>query len=58
MQIASPCTEMCKLDATGLVCLGCRRTIGEIIAWAEMTDDEKRQVLRRLAALPPHQDAA
>ncbi len=58
MELLSPCTGVCTLDVTGLVCVGCRRTIREITHWTEMDNDEKRKVLDRLAALAPRPAAA
>ena len=48
MSVCSPCVNKCKLGEHG-VCLGCLRTIEEIIAWIRMTELEKRQVLAALA---------
>ena len=48
--IASPCTKVCVLDADDRYCLGCRRTLGEIARWGEMTDEERAAVLARLPA--------
>ena len=40
--LPSPCINLCKMDeATGL-CLGCRRTIPEIIAWGKASEKDKR----------------
>ena len=44
---ASPCTLVCTLDERN-VCLGCRRTLDEIVAWAGMSAAEQRAVLRKL----------
>jgi len=30
--VASPCVDICRLDAEGL-CVGCRRTLDEIAEW-------------------------
>ncbi len=32
--VASPCTGVCRMDAATGWCVGCRRTIDEIVAWA------------------------
>ena len=48
--IASPCINICTLDADGLVCLGCLRTIDEIAAWSSMDDGAKARVLAGLPA--------
>ncbi len=42
--LPSPCINLCKMDeATGL-CLGCRRTIPEIIAWGRASENDKRVI--------------
>lgn len=43
----SPCTLVCTLDENN-VCLGCRRTLDEIVAWSGMSAAEQRAVLRKL----------
>ncbi|MDA0237340.1 MAG: DUF1289 domain-containing protein [Proteobacteria bacterium] len=43
--IESPCVDVCQLNASSGVCLGCFRTIEEISIWIEMSDDDKRKVL-------------
>lgn len=47
--VASPCTDVCKLDSGTGLCQGCWRTRDEIARWSRMDDDERRSVL---AALP------
>ncbi|MGK2284940.1 DUF1289 domain-containing protein [Pedomonas sp. V897] len=42
--------RVCKLDAAGLRCLGCGRTLEEISRWSAMTAQERRAVVARLAA--------
>lgn len=46
---ASPCTQVCTLDDRN-ICLGCRRTLDEIIAWSRMTPAEQRAVIERLSS--------
>jgi predicted Fe-S protein YdhL (DUF1289 family) len=51
--VPSPCVSLCKMDADRRYCMGCMRTIPEIIAWSKADDDYKRAVwaelpLRRL----------
>ncbi|MDB5777255.1 MAG: hypothetical protein JWP38_3388 [Herbaspirillum sp.] len=52
----SPCTNVCRLDANGDICVGCHRTLDEIVAWGEADDAEKRAILasveRRRAIVP------
>jgi uncharacterized protein len=47
--VASPCVDICRLDAQGL-CIGCRRTIGEISEWSRATEARRREIVSRLAA--------
>ncbi|MEP6883113.1 MAG: DUF1289 domain-containing protein [Gammaproteobacteria bacterium] len=46
--VASPCVDICRLDAQGL-CVGCRRTIGEITEWSRASDARRREILSELA---------
>jgi hypothetical protein len=52
--LASPCISVCVLDANGVLCLGCFRTLDEITAWSLLDADTKRGVL---AALPERRTA-
>jgi predicted Fe-S protein YdhL (DUF1289 family) len=45
-QIESPCISVCRYDNE--VCVGCDRTVDEVVGWYDMTDDEKLAVLSRL----------
>jgi uncharacterized protein len=40
-RVASPCVKVCVLDA-GNICVGCGRTIDEIIQWSSMTEEQQR----------------
>jgi uncharacterized protein len=44
---ASPCVDICRLDAQGL-CVGCRRTLGEIAEWSRASDARRLEILRAL----------
>jgi len=46
-EVASPCINVCKMEA-GL-CVGCFRSIDEIVRWATAGDDEKRLILSAVA---------
>lgn len=48
--VASPCVNVCALDARGRLCTACHRTIDEIVGWAGMSDDARRAVLARVRA--------
>jgi predicted Fe-S protein YdhL (DUF1289 family) len=45
--IESPCVDICELDSD-FVCIGCGRTIDEVLKWPEYTDEQKKAVLDRL----------
>ncbi|MBI1206640.1 MAG: DUF1289 domain-containing protein [Azospirillum sp.] len=46
--VTSPCNRSCTLDARGDVCLGCLRTIQEILTWAGMSDAQRRRLMADL----------
>jgi predicted Fe-S protein YdhL (DUF1289 family) len=48
--IASPCINVCTLDASGSICLGCHRTIDEIATWGGMPEAERARVMAMLPA--------
>ncbi|WP_116473255.1 DUF1289 domain-containing protein [Zobellella maritima] len=48
-EVRSPCTKKCTLDENE-ICLGCRRSIGEIMQWSRADNEQKRQILARVAA--------
>jgi predicted Fe-S protein YdhL (DUF1289 family) len=45
--VPSPCVDICRLDAQGL-CVGCRRTLGEITEWSAASEARRREILREL----------
>jgi hypothetical protein len=44
---SSPCVDICELDSD-FVCIGCGRTIDEVLNWPGYTDEQKKAVLDRL----------
>lgn len=48
----SPCIRVCTLDENDL-CLGCYRTLAEIVAWSGMSAAEQRAVIDALPARRP-----
>ena len=44
--VASPCVRNCCLDDDN-VCLGCGRSLDEIVSWSTADDSEKRAILNR-----------
>ncbi len=47
-QIASPCVNICQLDAKSESCLGCGRTRAEIGGWMLMSAEERAAIMARL----------
>jgi hypothetical protein len=47
-EVASPCINVCRMDAKSGYCEGCRRSIDEIAAWSAYSDEQKRAVLTQL----------
>jgi predicted Fe-S protein YdhL (DUF1289 family) len=45
--VPSPCVGTCQLDAKEL-CVGCRRTIGEIIEWPRASAARRLEILSQL----------
>lgn len=57
--IASPCRNICRLSADGMLCEGCGRTLDEIGRWTAASDAEKRRIVaaareRLMGPAPPH----
>jgi predicted Fe-S protein YdhL (DUF1289 family) len=48
---ASPCINICQLDAQGL-CVGCRRTLDEIAEWSSASEARRREILHELTRRP------
>jgi uncharacterized protein len=46
LPIESPCISVCRMENE--VCVGCGRTVDEVVGWYDMTDDDKQAVLNRL----------
>lgn len=46
---ASPCNAVCTLDDNNR-CLGCRRTLDEIVRWTLMNADEQHAVIAALSS--------
>jgi predicted Fe-S protein YdhL (DUF1289 family) len=42
--VPSPCVSVCRMKPDNTLCLGCLRTIDEIIAWGRLAETDKRQV--------------
>lgn len=51
---ASPCINVCRMDAASGLCRGCARTLDEIARWSQATNADR---LRVLAVLPQRRAA-
>lgn len=47
--LASPCINVCKMDATNKLCVGCYRTIDEITIWSRTDDVQRASILAAVA---------
>ena len=47
-KVRSPCVSVCALDENDM-CIGCQRTGDEILRWTTMSNDERREVLLKVA---------
>ncbi len=46
----SPCNNQCMLDVDKTFCMSCCRTVEEKRTWWKLTDEEKREVLKKAKA--------
>jgi predicted Fe-S protein YdhL (DUF1289 family) len=46
-EIRSPCISVCVLDEND-ICMGCFRSAQEVTDWFMASEDEKRDILRRV----------
>lgn len=42
---ASPCINVCRMDAESGLCAGCLRTLDEIAGWARASNDARLAIL-------------
>ena len=47
---STPCIGVCRLDRDQL-CMGCRRTLGEIAAWSRLDETERLRLMREVLPL-------
>ena len=50
LEVASPCVDVCRMDAANGYCEGCQRSLEEIARWSVYSPAEKRAVLAQLPA--------
>ncbi len=47
---SSPCIKVCVIDPATGQCAGCGRTLEEIARWGSMSEEQRLEIMRRLAA--------
>jgi predicted Fe-S protein YdhL (DUF1289 family) len=48
-QVASPCIGVCRIDPISGWCEGCARSLDEIAIWPSANDDQRSEILARIA---------
>lgn len=48
--VSTPCIRTCTLDRDG-VCMGCHRTLDEIVRWRDMGEAERLRLMRDVLPL-------
>jgi len=46
--LASPCISICRIDETDGLCVGCQRTLEEVIIWGDANDALRRDIWQRV----------
>ena len=49
-KVASPCVDVCEMDAASGWCRGCARRLDEIAGWGGAPEGRQRQILEQLPA--------
>ena len=49
-KVRSPCTNVCRIDDASGWCIGCGRTIDEIVRWGGTQDADRDAVMAELPA--------
>lgn len=52
-EIQSPCVKICVMHPQERLCIGCLRTIDEIVGWSKMTTPERSAIMAELPAREP-----
>ena len=48
--VPSPCINLCEMDPASGFCRGCMRTIDEIVAWGQASEQAKRAIWEQIRA--------
>lgn len=44
----SPCLNICTLDAAGVFCTACLRSLDEIAQWSQLSDQARAEIMADL----------
>ena len=47
-ELDSPCVNICIIHPRANICTGCFRTIDEISSWSNMSESERKGILKEL----------
>ena len=47
-EVDSPCVNICIVHPQANICTGCFRTIDEISSWSNMSDSERKGIIKEL----------
>ena len=48
-EVDSPCVSICIIHPQAKICTGCFRTIDEISSWSNMSDSERKRIIKELS---------
>jgi uncharacterized protein len=46
--IVTPCVKVCIVDGESGLCLGCYRTLGEVVRWSQLSEVERDVLMAEL----------
>ena len=47
-EVDSPCVNICIMHPQANICTGCFRTIDEISSWSNMSESERKRIIKEL----------
>jgi predicted Fe-S protein YdhL (DUF1289 family) len=47
-EVPSPCVQICIIEPSDGLCVGCARTLDEIATWGSMSNEARRALMQRL----------
>ena len=45
--VLSPCNKTCQIDGERMLCIGCWRTLDEIVQWLDLNNEQRLAVIAR-----------